>query len=56
MSYKPEKIPRHCWLCPKAAARARRAAKKAATRAMRRATARDPENAPVTRITRGWID
>lgn len=55
MAYKPEKVARN-YLCPKAAARARRSAKKAATRLMRRAGKADPENAPTRTITRGYLD
>lgn len=57
MAYKPEHIGRgRGMLCPKASARARRAAKKAAARIMRRLARRDPENAPTVRITRGYLD
>lgn len=55
MAYKPEMIPAHSYLAPKAAARARRTAKKAAARLVRRAAKRDPEGAP-TRVIHGWID
>lgn len=55
MAYKPEHVYRSR-LTPKSEARAKRDAKRASTRLMRRAARRDPENAPVRTITRGWID
>jgi len=55
-AYKPEQIPRHVRLSPGSEARARRSAKKAATRVARRAAKYDPEDAPIRRRTRGWID
>lgn len=57
MAYKPEKIGRNRRrLFPKAAARASRDAKKASIRIARRAARLDPENAPTSRVIRGYID